>query len=166
MCNHKKCLGCGKEYIPKRIDSISCSTYCVVKANNKKRSNSKKIWAKQNKEAVVASKQRWLENNPDKRKESSSSYMKRNRSYYAEYASLRNRHMKHACPIWANKEDIISVYKEAEYFGLEVDHIIPLKHPLVCGLHIWDNLQLLSRRANAKKNNKFSLNEDLIGVIK
>ena len=60
-----------------------------------------------------------------------------------------------ACPAWANKQDILDVYKEAQYFKLEVDHIIPLNNPLVCGLHVWDNLQLLSRSENARKSNKF-----------
>ncbi len=60
----------------------------------------------------------------------------------------------HATPKWADEAAIKDVYAEAKYFGLEVDHIVPLKSKLVCGLHVWDNLQLLSREANVRKGNR------------
>jgi 5-methylcytosine-specific restriction endonuclease McrA len=107
--------------------------------------------------ANSACKAKWVQNNPEKRKKASAEYMKRNRPYYANYASLRTRRLNQAQPKWADQNAILDVYKEAEYFGLEVDHIIPLKHPLVCGLHVVDNLQLLSREENARKNNRFSV---------
>lgn len=39
---------------------------------------------------------------------------------------------------------------------LEVDHIIPLNHPEVCGLHFPGNFKLISSDANRKKSNKLS----------
>lgn len=56
-------------------------------------------------------------------------------------------------PSWGDKALIETVYAKAKAYGFEVDHIVPLKHPLVCGLHVWANLQLLSRRLNRSKNN-------------
>lgn len=56
---------------------------------------------------------------------------------------------------WADKVAILEIYKEAVSSGLTVDHIIPLKHPLVCGLHVQANLQLLTLSENSKKGNKF-----------
>ena len=35
-----------------------------------------------------------------------------------------------------------------------VDHIIPLSHPLVCGLHTEDNLRIITSEENHKKTNK------------
>jgi hypothetical protein len=52
-----------------------------------------------------------------------------------------------------------SFYKEAQYFGESVDHIIPLNNPLVCGLHCEFNLQLLPLSDNIKKNNSFQIQE-------
>lgn len=160
------CLLCNTEYTPTRNGQKYCSKKCYNKIANKKHSEYKKKWNAVNQDSLNISKQKWLENNPDKRKESSNTYRIHNRAYYNLYIKSRSSRVKQATPIWADLVDIINVYKEAEYLQLEVDHIIPIKHPLVCGLHVWSNLQLLSRSENAKKSNKFiPFDEDILGVV-
>ena len=67
----------------------------------------------------------------------------------------------YARPKWANKTAIDEIYARAkklsEETGIphEVDHIIPTKHPLVCGLHVENNLQIITQRENQMKSNKF-----------
>lgn len=36
-----------------------------------------------------------------------------------------------------------------------LDHIIPLRHPEVCGLHVPWNLRVVKRETNLKKGNRF-----------
>lgn len=41
----------------------------------------------------------------------------------------------------------------------EVDHIIPLVHDQVCGLHVPDNVQVLTKAANRRKASRFDQDE-------
>ena len=65
-------------------------------------------------------------------------------------------------PAWANKEAIKQFYTDAkkltEETGIlhEVDHIVPSNHPMVCGLHVENNLQILTKSENRKKSNYFN----------
>lgn len=80
---------------------------------------------------------------------------------YAIQASRRAR-KKLAMPKWADKKAILAIYREAKRLTKEtgtawhVDHIIPLKSALVCGLHIPTNLQILPAFENRRKQNRFS----------
>ncbi len=67
------------------------------------------------------------------------------RWYYARNAA--------ATPKWAVQWKIKLIYSMARLRGLTVDHIVPLHHPLVCGLHVEHNLQLLPEAANTRKGN-------------
>ena len=37
----------------------------------------------------------------------------------------------------------------------EVDHIVPIKSKIVCGLHTEQNLRIVPRRVNRSKNNRY-----------
>lgn len=52
-------------------------------------------------------------------------------------------------------EDIKAMQSFAAKMGLKVDHIVPLTHPLVCGLHVLRNMQFLTALENTLKGNKF-----------
>lgn len=66
-----------------------------------------------------------------------------------------------ATPSWACKFEIQEIYKEAERLtkatGIphHVDHIVPLKSPLVCGLHTPANLTPLPASENCSKGNRW-----------
>lgn len=62
---------------------------------------------------------------------------------------------KKACtPSWANLAKIKHIYANCKT-GNHIDHIIPLRGDLVCGLHVENNLQEISATDNILKSNKF-----------
>ena len=70
---------------------------------------------------------------------------------------IKRRGFNNRIPLWANKNEIKSIYKKATETGLVVDHIIPLCGKNVSGLHVENNLQLLTALENMRKGNKYEL---------
>lgn len=97
----------------------------------------------------------WQKNNPEKVKQYRLTEKISGKS--AAKAAKRRAAKLQATPAWADLEEIKNVYLEAQYFDMHVDHIIPLQGENVCGLHVWDNLQLLPAVENIKKGNKYAL---------
>jgi hypothetical protein len=56
-------------------------------------------------------------------------------------------------PPWADLKRLAAIYQEAARLGKVVDHCIPLRGELVSGLHVHENLQLLTTSENASKGN-------------
>lgn len=73
--------------------------------------------------------------------------------YWGEEHSEKTKHVEKAC-----HEAAVHLEKET---GVQhsMDHMIPLMGRLVCGLHVWNNLQVLPADVNRRKQNKFILTE-------
>lgn len=82
-------------------------------------------------------------------------WYKQNKLLKRFYTAKRRALLKKATPLWANFEAIKKFYIECKE-GYEVDHIIPIVSDYVCGLHVVDNFQYLTRQENIKKGNKFN----------
>lgn len=123
----------------------------------------------------AASAKRWRDNPINLSAQKSKEYYAANRdAEYARYTRwrLRNssklnaRRMEYearklsATPEWANQKYIELIYEiarlEQQRTGRKchVDHIVPLKSKVVCGLHCEANLQILFAEDNASKSNR------------
>jgi hypothetical protein len=64
-------------------------------------------------------------------------------------------------PPWADREAIRAIYKRArdltEQTGVphHVDHVLPLRGKRVSGLHVHQNLQIITGAENGRKHNRF-----------
>jgi hypothetical protein len=83
----------------------------------------------------------------------------------AAYSAKRRTRKQNATPNWSEEQLIHQLFSAANYLtrltGIQwdVDHIIPIKHENVCGLHVYQNLQLLPRLDNLIKWCKFESSE-------
>lgn len=105
-----------------------------------KKSSKKYRLNPKNKEAIAEAKRNCRRKNPDLYNAISKSYVRKKAK---------------AMPLWADNKEILEYYQSASKQGLEVDHIVPIKSGLVCGLHCIDNFQLLTRSENASKGNRY-----------
>lgn len=176
----KDCKQCGKTRSAKwREDNPeACKQQLkdwVAKNPERKRELDKK--AKANRSQEARARERELERKrraKDRRKQKeyyelnkdqwlvySRQYYRTNKAQYRAHGAKRRALAVKATPSWANKEAIARLYLIAEELTnltgvqYEVDHIIPLSHPLVCGLHCEANLQVLPRSVNNPKRNRF-----------
>ena len=92
--------------------------------------------------------------------------LKLSRPQRAAIQAKRNATKKHATPRWLTKgelSDIDNLYVlcalETSKTGVphEVDHIVPLRSELVCGLHVLCNLRIVSACKNRSKSNRFAV---------
>lgn len=80
--------------------------------------------------------------------------------------AARFKFLQSRTPKWANKKSIRHIYKKARKLTAlsrendkspgvlySVDHIVPLNHPLVCGLHVESNLRVMLLAENQAKGN-------------
>lgn len=87
-------------------------------------------------------------------------YKKSNRETISRINSGRNAARKRATPVWANRFFISEAHdlakRRTKLLGepWHVDHIVPLQNPLVCGLHVENNLRVIPSSHNLAKGNR------------
>lgn len=107
-----------------------------------KRNNA--AYYERNKDRIAQRNKDWAEKNPGSR---------------AKRKATRRAAEFNATPAWANLFFIGEAYhlaklrEKATGFKWHVDHIVPLNSPLVCGLHVEHNLQVIPARTNLSKSN-------------
>lgn len=172
------CIGCAHEYTKstvkkrkeycesnskhyKEYGKIYGKKYC--EANSEKVKEKNNIYRRENAKRLNKYLKKYREANSEKAKE----YRKNNPEKTTLYRDIRLQNMSQAIPAWYEEDKIKKLYllrdlmKETWGFDFHVDHIIPLQHELVCGLHCLDNLQILEASKNLSKGNSFDINGEI-----
>jgi 5-methylcytosine-specific restriction endonuclease McrA len=102
----------------------------------------------------VKSAQKHYYKNIEKKKAYNKEYKDLNKEYFVNAAAIRRVCFKYSTLCKQFLKDCLGMYETCPE-GHEVDHIIPLTHKDVCGLHVPWNLQTLPVKENSYKRNKF-----------
>lgn len=134
---------------------------------------SKEDYAK-NREKRVSSVVEWQKRNPESKLASGAIYRAKNQSSLKmwrhenkglvyDHAKNRDAAMRNATPPWLSKDDkmvikllYLASVRISKCTGIahNVDHIHPLSHKSLCGLHVPANLRVIPARLNTMKKNK------------
>ena len=99
---------------------------------------------------------KWRANNPERAK----LFKHEQKSYKTQRVMKRYARKAHASPAWADKAKIDAIYAIAEFLtkhtGIEhqVDHYYPIMGKTSCGLHVHQNLRVITATANLTKGNR------------
>lgn len=153
----------GVRYCCKQCNNAASVLWSKTYPERKKEARLKYVAT--NPEANAMAKATYRKNNKQKIALQNAQYRKqkpeKNTSYGAAYRAKKAK----ATPFWLSVEqrneikEFYTMAKDLEKifpWKQHVDHIVPIKHNKVCGLHVPWNLQILSATANLAKGNKHS----------
>lgn len=172
--NQDRFLDSARKYRSENPESVkeSLSKYYesnkeTILAKSSERNKEKYLQYKDDPEYIAKRKQYYRDNQVSiekKKRLYEASNRAQSNALKAKYRASKRK----ATPNWLTDEDnaqIVEFYDCCQMFktytGLEyqVDHIIPLRSDIVCGLHVPWNLQVLTAFENNTKNNSFNVDE-------
>ncbi len=144
--NKEKNNARSREYYQQNKESANSRRKLWREDNSERQKEYDKDYEARNREARKEKNKKWRENNPEKYKLNKDEYLSRKTS---------------ATPQWYEAALVKQIYLKRDElsklwgFQLHVDHVIPLQGENVCGLHCWDNLQILEATLNISKSNNY-----------
>jgi hypothetical protein len=143
--NRDKTRAAQQKYYAENREKCIQSTQSCRKAKQAEYDAKTIMWQKANLENVLVTRRAWYAKNSA-----------------TEIARVRRRQgrIKH-CEIFMNQGELVEIQGMYDYCrifkGYEVDHIIPLNGEVVSGLHVLNNLQILSISKNRSKSNNYTI---------
>ncbi len=142
---------------PERVRAIKKAWRC---AHPEKQEAARKAWRAANRERERATDRARYAANPTKESLRSREWQAANPEVTAARNASRKARKLQATPAWANEFFIAEAYHLAKLrtklTGIEhhVDHRVPLKSKIVCGLHNEFNLRVIPAVENLSKGNR------------
>lgn len=138
-------------------------TYYV---NNKEKIHIKnRNWRKKNSDKVRICNQNYYKKNYIQLRKNNTLWRKNNLAWHNSLTAKRRAVKLQRTMIWSDLEKIKKIYEEAKRLSsltgekYVVDHIVPLRGKFVSGLHVHNNLQIITHHENSKKSNRINLEE-------
>ena len=176
-----KCKACQLKYQKDHKEAVNVKNKKWKHDNSDKVKASNKIYRANNKEKIAVKNKKWSDDNPKKRAIITKRYRQANlderrastRAWNRDNPEKKNFHgaKRRAAKLqrtvsWANLDKIKQIYIDCEEINLaaraagctdkfSVDHIIPMQGELVSGLHVENNLQIITLSDNSSKGNTF-----------
>lgn len=145
---------------PEKVRQISRNSY-RKHAEERRASAMTYLSTPDNKAKARATSRDWGRSNPEKRRQISKRWRDRNPPRLIEARNRRRAAKLQATPAWADKSAMVAIYEECAKLTKQtgvahhVDHSVPLRSNLVCGLHCEFNLQILTSVENHAKSNRY-----------
>ena len=157
--NIERIKKCDKEYSTTNSEKKRLATRDWIKQNPERRKQTLK--SRYNKFKAEGRLTEYYGNvNKERNKQRDRMWRQMNQGRVNANIARRRAAVIRATPPWAEYDQIVKIYQEARRLTVEsgipheVDHIIPLKSKIVCGLHCLANLQILTADENNKKKCK------------
>lgn len=131
-----------------------------IKNNPAKVSANNTRWRKRHPEQMTAIREKWAKAHPGNIKIRKSKWRKAHPDRHTANENRRRAAQLSATPGWTNHVAVGEFYALAAIktrltgVAYAVDHIVPLRSALVCGLHTQDNLAVILDCENARKGNR------------
>lgn len=160
QANRKKLLARSLEWADKNKDRVDANQAVYRKENAERRRENTRRWASENPTKKKQMDAAYRQANPEAAKARHQAWCAANPGAKGAIEARRRAAKLKATPVWADKSAIKKLYAEAKArtkesgFQWHVDHIVPLKSKIVCGLHVESNLAVITGAENVRKYNR------------